>query len=120
MSLRLARLQCSDVFMFVSTVHPGLQELPRFGRLWRACPKKNITKSAITAAREHPKHQRRYKCVPGLLGVRNLRFVGKSEIGPPVNSLTQRYTTASQKTDVENMCCFTSVFCEAVVSPFNS
>ncbi|KAF9812833.1 hypothetical protein SFRURICE_006795 [Spodoptera frugiperda] len=37
-SLRRAGLQCSDVFMFVSTVDPGLQELQRYGRLWRACP----------------------------------------------------------------------------------
>ncbi|KAF9824527.1 hypothetical protein SFRURICE_001175, partial [Spodoptera frugiperda] len=28
-------LQCSDVFMVVSTVDPGVQELQRYGRLWR-------------------------------------------------------------------------------------
>uniref|UniRef100_A0A2H1WCJ5 SFRICE_030505 n=1 Tax=Spodoptera frugiperda TaxID=7108 RepID=A0A2H1WCJ5_SPOFR len=47
------------------------------------------------------KHQRCYKCVAGLLGNRGL---GKEVIGPPVTSLTQRKR------------CFTSVFCEAVVS----
>uniref|UniRef100_A0A2H1VMU9 SFRICE_009435 n=1 Tax=Spodoptera frugiperda TaxID=7108 RepID=A0A2H1VMU9_SPOFR len=31
-------LQCSGVFMFVSTVDPGLQELQRYERLWRAYP----------------------------------------------------------------------------------
>ncbi|KAF9799003.1 hypothetical protein SFRURICE_011642 [Spodoptera frugiperda] len=36
-SLGRAGLQCSGVFMFVSTVDPGLQELQRYGRLWRAC-----------------------------------------------------------------------------------
>uniref|UniRef100_A0A2H1WVT8 SFRICE_027592 n=1 Tax=Spodoptera frugiperda TaxID=7108 RepID=A0A2H1WVT8_SPOFR len=30
--------------MVVSTVDPGLQELQRYGRLWRACPnKKKVT-----------------------------------------------------------------------------
>ncbi|KAF9795912.1 hypothetical protein SFRURICE_017776 [Spodoptera frugiperda] len=38
MSLGRAGLQCSGVFMVVSTVDPGLQELQRCGRLWRACP----------------------------------------------------------------------------------
>uniref|UniRef100_A0A2H1VJ34 SFRICE_031263 n=1 Tax=Spodoptera frugiperda TaxID=7108 RepID=A0A2H1VJ34_SPOFR len=40
MSLGRAGLQCSGVFMFVSTVDPSLQELQRYGRLWRVCPKK--------------------------------------------------------------------------------
>ncbi|KAF9793636.1 hypothetical protein SFRURICE_001995, partial [Spodoptera frugiperda] len=40
MSLGRAGLQCSGVFMVVSTVDPGLQELQRCGRLWRACPLK--------------------------------------------------------------------------------
>uniref|UniRef100_A0A2H1VHC4 SFRICE_000384 n=1 Tax=Spodoptera frugiperda TaxID=7108 RepID=A0A2H1VHC4_SPOFR len=60
---------------------------------------------------------RRYKCVAGFLGVRNLRAVvresgigkiGKGGIGPSVTSLTQRKR------------CFTSVFCEVVVSPPSS
>uniref|UniRef100_A0A2H1VFA4 SFRICE_014762 n=1 Tax=Spodoptera frugiperda TaxID=7108 RepID=A0A2H1VFA4_SPOFR len=42
-SLGLAGLQCSGVFMVVSTVDPGLQELQRYGRLWRACPIKKNT-----------------------------------------------------------------------------
>uniref|UniRef100_A0A2H1W1B5 SFRICE_033900 n=1 Tax=Spodoptera frugiperda TaxID=7108 RepID=A0A2H1W1B5_SPOFR len=40
-SLGRAGLQYSGVFMVVSTVDPGLQELQRYGSLWRACPKKN-------------------------------------------------------------------------------
>ncbi|KAF9822884.1 hypothetical protein SFRURICE_010413 [Spodoptera frugiperda] len=36
MSLGRAGLQCSD---------PGLQELQRYGRLWRACPIKKKKKS---------------------------------------------------------------------------
>ncbi|KAF9798675.1 hypothetical protein SFRURICE_007005, partial [Spodoptera frugiperda] len=41
--LSVAEHVCSGVFMFVSTVDPGLQELQRYGRLWRTCPikKKN-------------------------------------------------------------------------------
>ncbi|KAF9823978.1 hypothetical protein SFRURICE_013515 [Spodoptera frugiperda] len=31
-------VQCSGVFMVVSTVDPGLQELQQCGRKWRACP----------------------------------------------------------------------------------
>ncbi|KAF9790142.1 hypothetical protein SFRURICE_008159 [Spodoptera frugiperda] len=37
-SLGRAGLQCSGVFMVVSTVDPGLQELQRYGRLWRVVP----------------------------------------------------------------------------------
>ncbi|KAF9794663.1 hypothetical protein SFRURICE_019541 [Spodoptera frugiperda] len=44
MSLRRAGLQCSGVFMVVSTGDPGLQELQRYRRMWRAYPikKKNL------------------------------------------------------------------------------
>uniref|UniRef100_A0A2H1V265 SFRICE_012065 n=1 Tax=Spodoptera frugiperda TaxID=7108 RepID=A0A2H1V265_SPOFR len=45
-----------------------------------------------------------YKCIAYFLGVRNLRELGRGVIGPPVTSVTQRKR------------CFTSVFCEAVVS----
>uniref|UniRef100_A0A2H1V2Y1 SFRICE_035888 n=1 Tax=Spodoptera frugiperda TaxID=7108 RepID=A0A2H1V2Y1_SPOFR len=35
-------------------------------------------------------HQRRYKCVTGLLGIRNLKVVSKSGIEKKVTPLTQR------------------------------
>uniref|UniRef100_A0A2H1VK93 SFRICE_001619 n=1 Tax=Spodoptera frugiperda TaxID=7108 RepID=A0A2H1VK93_SPOFR len=50
----------------------------------------------IAAHHAHPKHQRRYKCVVGLLGVRSLmrnwglEILGRGVIGPPVTSLAQR------------------------------
>ncbi|KAF9823434.1 hypothetical protein SFRURICE_006647 [Spodoptera frugiperda] len=43
MSLGCARLQRSSVFMVVSTLDPGLQELQRYGKLWQACPNKKVT-----------------------------------------------------------------------------
>ncbi|KAF9812503.1 hypothetical protein SFRURICE_018991 [Spodoptera frugiperda] len=42
MSLGRAGLQCSGVYMIVSTVDPGAQELQRNGKLWRACPIKKV------------------------------------------------------------------------------
>ncbi|KAF9787556.1 hypothetical protein SFRURICE_001608 [Spodoptera frugiperda] len=57
-SLGRAGLQCSGVFMFVSTVDPGLQELQRYGRLWRACPikkkKKKGQHSLVSRRKDHP------------------------------------------------------------------
>uniref|UniRef100_A0A2H1WF31 SFRICE_015449 n=1 Tax=Spodoptera frugiperda TaxID=7108 RepID=A0A2H1WF31_SPOFR len=78
------------------------------------CPDGSSDGKLSTVAHGHPKHQSRYKCVAGLLGVRNLRL-GKGDnwaflphsLGP---------LSSGTNNETQRKSCFTSVFCEAVVS----
>uniref|UniRef100_A0A2H1WX29 SFRICE_013957 n=1 Tax=Spodoptera frugiperda TaxID=7108 RepID=A0A2H1WX29_SPOFR len=72
-------------------------------------------KHAIAAAYGHLKHQRRYKCVTGFMGVRNLIFCC-SEIGDWEVWEGRNWASSNLTHTTKRKRCFTSVIGSAVVS----